>query len=89
MREGSLGCAENEEVRMGQIFLNFVSHVKNCLLSLEHWGTVEGDLVILWFVEITQPVLIGTVCMLCSLLWSCFRGSCLRGSLNQSGVGMN
>lgn len=63
-----MGCVENEEVRMGQIFLSFVGHVQKLSLSLEQWEAIEGDLVIFSFVKITQPVLIGAMCMLRRLI---------------------
>lgn len=68
-----MGCVENEDVRMGQVFLSFVDHVQKLSLFLEQWETIEGDLVIFSFVKITQPVLIGAMCMLCRLVLELFQ----------------
>lgn len=59
-----LGHGENEEVRMVHTFLGFIGHVQEYSLSLEQWEVIEGDLVHLGFVNITQPALTEAVCAL-------------------------
>lgn len=58
---------------MGQTFPGFEGHVQELSLSLDQWETIEGDLISLGFVKITQPVLMEVVCMHRRLVWSYFR----------------